>query len=249
MKNRSKKNLVRPFTLNRLADLVHLASVNCSITAADVEQAMLVTRDRAKELIKQAEEMKLIKKKGYQYRSTSLGTDFFESFKSGDHNKLDITLSQYPPYHRIKQILSTKSADMSELKNTCGLTEVAVEIIIRLLKYVRDDLDSINEKYFFRKQDLPEFKVFFEILKKVYHDMTGFPQWGCPKDYIRVDKIATNVCNELRISVHQFSELLDEAIDTSVIEVHSEISSFQFLPFMPQKINPKSYQKCYLKLR
>jgi len=242
--------LVRPFTLSRLADIIHLAQAPQGITSDDVEEAMMVTRDRAVELVRQAEEMKLIRPDGSRYYSTNLGSVFFEALRNDDNTKLDNTLSEYPPYLKVRTILSEKSADMAELKGETELTEVAIEIVLRLLRYVHDDLCCINERFFLRVKELPEDKCFLSAVRKTYSELRGCAQWGCPEYFIRVDRIASRVCGELRLPIDDFAKLLNKTMNTSPhIEVHSEVASYQFMPFSRRKLDPKSYRKCYMRLK
>lgn len=242
--------MVRPFTLSRLADVIRLARTANGLTSDDLEEAMMVTRDRAVELIRQAEEMKLIKAYGSSYHSTSLGNDFFEALKNDDSVKLDNTLSEYSPYLKVKSILSERSVSVGDLKRETGLTEVAIEIVLRLLHYVRDDLCSINEEFFLRTNEMPEVKSFLSAVKRTYLELSGCTQWGCPKNFIRVDRVATHVCAALRLSLDDFAKLLDKTIESSsFIEIHSEVASYQFMPFSRLKLNPTSYRRCYMRLR
>jgi hypothetical protein len=209
----------------------------------------MVTRDRAVELLKQAEEMKLVKLDGCLYYSTNLGNSFFEALKNDDRIRLDNILSEYTPYLAIKNVLSERSADITELKKITGLTEVAIEIVLRLLQYVRDDLCSMDEKFFIRTNELPELKDFLSSIKRAYLEINSRAQWGCPKEFIRVDKIAGFVCVELRLSIDDFSKLLDEVLKYScMLEMHSEVVGYQFIPF-GGKLNPASYRGCYIRLR
>jgi hypothetical protein len=242
--------LVRPFTLSRLADLVHLAQTLHGITADHVEDAMMVTTDRAVELIKQAEEMKLIAPDGFLYHSTSLGNEFFESFRNCDNGRLDNVLCQYAPYLQVKKTLSEMSADVAELKTQTGLTEVAIEIVLRLLHYTRSDFCCVNERYFLRTKELPDCTSFLSTVRKIYSELSSYAQWGCSKNYIRVDRIASRVCSELRLSFDDFAGLLDTVTNTSsLVELHSEVASYQFIPFSQRGLDPKSYRKTYLRLR
>jgi hypothetical protein len=227
-----------------------LAQTLQGITADHVEDAMMVTADRAMELIKQAEEMKLIKPDGFLYCSTSLGNDFFESFRNCDNGRLDNVLCEYAPYLRIKKTLSETSANVAELRRQTGLTEVAIEIVLRLLHYIRDDFCCINERYFLRTKELPDCTSFLSTVRKIYSELSSYTQWGCSKDFIRVDRIASRVCSELRLSIDDFAGLLDRAMNTSSpVELHSEVASYQFIPFSQRGLDPKSYRKSYLRLR
>jgi hypothetical protein len=242
--------MVRPFTLGRLADIIRLARVFNGISSDHVENAMMVTRDRAVELLKQAAEMKLVRVDGSLYHSTSLGSAFFEALKSNDRTKLDNILSEYPPYFLVKNVLLERSADIKELKKITGLTEVAVEIILRLLRYVRDDFYSMHEKFFIRLKHQPDTMKFHTTLRNIYKEINRKMQWGQPKEYIRLDKIASNVCTELRISIDDFSSLLSQLLESSFgIEIHSEVAGYQFIPFSRRKLNPSLFRKCYLRLR
>jgi hypothetical protein len=242
--------LVRPFTLGRLADVIRLTRVFQGITSDHVEEAMMVTRDRAVELLKQAEEMRLIKPDGFLYYSTSLGNAFFEALKNDDRMRLDDVLSGYAPYNTIKNILSRRSANIAELKKMTGLTEVATEIVLRLLQYVHDDFCSVNEEFFLRAKELPNLAEFLSSTRRAYQELNNYTQWGCSKDFVRLDKIAGYVCQELRLSADDFSRLLNEALkSSSFLEVHSEVVGYQFLPFAPRKLNSTSYRRCYIRLR
>lgn len=224
--------------------------MSSGITPEVVEEAMIVSRDRAVELLKQAEEMKLIRLDGSLYYSTALGNAFFESFKNDDRTKLDTIFCEYPPYLRIKSILSQKSVSITELKKDTGLTEVAVEIILRLLQYVCDDFCIMNETFFLRTKELPTVETFLSILRKTYLELNTHRQWGCSKGFIRVDKIAEHVCMELRLSLGDFSRLLNDSLRScSPIEMHSEVAGYQFLPFLRLQLSPRSFRRCYMILR
>ena len=242
--------MVRPFTISRLADLIRLAQAKRGLTSGIVEEAMMVTRNRAVELLKQAEEMKLLRVEGSRYCSTYSGNAFFEAVKSNDRVKLDNILSEYHPYLIIKDVLSQRSADLKELKQSTGLSAVAIEIVLRLLRYVSDDLYSMNEKFFLRTKNLPDLDEFTLAVRRAYEELNRLVRWGQPKKFIRVDKIAGRTCGELRLSVDDFSRLLEKALEShSFIEVHSEIASYQFMPFARLRINPGCFRKCFLRLR
>ena len=242
--------MVRPFTLSRLADLIRLAQGYHGITSDIVEEAMMVTRNRAVELLKQAGEMKLLRVEGPTYYSTNLGNAFFEAVKNNDRVKLDNILSEYSPYFSIKDILSQQSANLKGLKKATGLSEVAIEIVLRLLRYVSDDLYSMNERFFLRTKNLPDLPEFVSTIRRAYEELNRVMRWGQPKKFIRVDKIAGRTCGELRLSVDDFSQLLERALEScSFVEVHSEVASYQFMPFARRRINPGSFRKCYLRLK
>lgn len=210
----------------------------------------MVTRNRAVELLKQAEEMKLLRAEDSTYYSTKLGNAFFEAVKNNDRVKLDNILSEYSPYFVIKDMLSQRSANLKELKKVTGLSEVAIEIILRLLRYVSDDLYYMNERFFLRTKNLPDLPEFVSTIRRTYKELNRVMRWGQPKNFIRIDKIAGRTCGELRLSVDDFSRLLEKALGScSFAEVHSEIASYQFMPFARRTIKPGSFRKCYLRLK
>lgn len=242
--------MVRPFTLGRLTDIIRLSRACHGISSGHVEEAMMVTESRAVELLKQAEEMKLLRVDGSLYYSTRLGSSFFEALKNNDRAELDNILSEYPPYFIVKSVLLERSADTNELKNITDLTEVAIEIILRLLQYIRDDFYSLNERFFIKSNNSPDLGKFLKSVKKIYKKLNREMRWGRPKEFIRVDKIAMNVCPELRISIDDFSTLLNQLSESYIhIDIHSEGAGYQFIPFSPRKFSPSSFRKCYLRLR
>lgn len=241
--------MVRPFTLGRLADVIRLTRAYRGIASDHIEEAMMVTRSRAIELLKQAEDMKLVKLDGCMYYSTSLGNAFFEALKNSDRERLDNIFSEYSPYFAVKDVLSSRSATTSELKKMTGLTEVAIEIVIRLLQYTSDDLCSMDEKFFLRARELPSVDAFLLTIRRIYLEFNNHTQWGCPKDFIRLDKIAGHVCTEMRLSLDDFSRLLDKALESrSLLEVHSEVTGYQFMPFASRKLSPTAYRRSYMRM-
>jgi len=241
---------MRPFTLSRLVDVVRLARSLRGMRVDDVEEAMMVNRDRAVELLSQAEEMKLLRRDGELYYSSSLGNMFFEAYNNGDRAKLDEVLSQYPPYSTVKNVISKKGVSVEELKSLTNLTEVAVEIILRLLQHTCDNLCFMGEKVFLSVKELPELSEFYSTLREAYFELSKGSQWGCSNSFIRVDKIAVSVCQELRLSMDDFSKMLNKLIGSNVaVDLHSEGISYDFLPFADRRINPASYRKCYIRLR
>jgi len=242
--------VVRPFTLGRLADLIRLAKVSRGITVDDVEGALMVSHGRALELLKQAEEMKLLKVDGSVYLPTSLGSAFFEAVNSGNREKLDYIFGEYSPYLTVKNVLLKQSASLADLKRLTGLNEVAIEIILRLLQYIRDDILCINEKFFIRNKEKTNLDDFVTSVSKAYKEINKRMQWGKRKVFIRLDKIASHVCCELCISIGDFSMLLGKALEHyPQLEVYSEVISFQFLPFYHPRIPSTKLSKCYLYLR
>jgi hypothetical protein len=241
--------MVRPFTLGRLADVIRLSRAYRGITSEHVEEAMIVTKDRAIELLKQAEDMKLIKLDGLLFHPTILGNAFFEALRNDDRTKLDNIFGEYQPYRAMKNIISVRSASIAELKQTMGLTEVGVEIILRLVQYVSDDLCCVNERFYLRTKELPKLSSFSSSVQKVYSECCSYTQWGCSRDFVRLDKIAGCVCAELRLSLDDFSKLLEEASECGAwLEIHSEVAGYEFMPFSSRKLNPASYRKCYVRL-
>ena len=241
---------MRPFTLSRLADVVRLVKVYRGVRVEDIEEAMIISKDRALELLKQAEEMKLIRRDGELFYTTSLGNVFFEAYIRGDRAKLDEVLDEYPPYFAVKSILSQRSVSLDELKDLTNLTEVAVEMILRLLQHTCDNLCFMGEKVFLSVKELPELAEFYSALRKVYFEFSKCSKWGCSNPFIRVDKIAVSVCQELRLSMDDFSKLLDKLMRSNVrVDLHSEGMSQAFVPFVNIRIKPSHYRKCYIRLR
>jgi len=241
---------MRPFTLSRLVDVVRLARAFHGARVEDVEEALMVNRDRAVDLLSQAEEMKLLRRDGELYYSTILGNMFFEAYSSGDRAKLDEVLNQYPPYFAVKSIVSKESVSVDELKSLTNLSEVAVEMILRLLQYTCDNLCFMGEKVFLSVKELPELAEFYSALRKAYFELSKSSQWGCSNSFIRVDKIAVLVCQELRLSMDDFSKMLNKLIESNAaVDLHSEGISYDFLPFADRRVNPASYRKCYIRLR
>jgi hypothetical protein len=241
---------MRPFTLSRLVDVVRFTRALHGARVEDVEEAMMVNRDRAIDLLSQAEEMKLLRRDGELYYSTILGNTFFEAYINGNRAKLDEVLNEYKPYYAVKSVISQKSVGVDELKVLTNLTEVAVEIILRLLQYTCDNLCFMNGKVFLSVKELPELAEFYSALRKAYFELSKGSQWGCSNSFIRVDKIAVSVCQELRLSMDDFSKMLNKLIGSNVaVDLHSEGISYDFLPFADRRINPASYRKCYIRLR
>ena len=241
---------MRPFTLGRLVDVVRLVRAFRGVSVEDVEEAMMINKDRATELLKQAEEMKLIKRDGELYYSTGLGNAFFEAYNRGDRAKLDEVLNEYPPYFAVKSIISQKSVSIEELRSLTNLTEVAVEMILRLLQYTCDNLCFMGEKVFLSVKDLPKLNEFYSVLKKVYFELSRSSQWGCSNSFIRVDKVAVLVCQELRLTMDDFSTMLDKLIESGArVDLHSEGMSYAFVPFANRRINPSSFKRCFICLR
>jgi hypothetical protein len=241
---------MRPFSLGRLVDVVRLVRAYHGARVEDVEEALMVSRDRAVELLGQAEEMRLLRRDGELYYPTNLGNVFFEAYNSGDRAKLDDVLSGYKPYFAVKSIIAQKSVSVDELKVLTNLTEVAVEMILRLLQYTCDNLCFMGEKVFLSVKELPELLEFYSALRMVYFELSKSSQWGCSKSFIRVDKIAVSVCQELRLSMDDFSKMLDKLVGSNVpVDLHSEGMSYDFIPFADRRINPASYRRCYIRLR
>jgi len=163
---------MRPFTLSRLVDVVRLVRALHGARVEDVEEALMVNRDRAVDLLSQAEEMKLLRRDGELYYSTILGNTFFEAYINGDRAKLDEVLNEYKPYYAVKSIISQKSVSVDELKVLTNLTEVAVEMILRLLQYTCDNLCFMNGKVFLSVRELPELAEFYSALRKVYFELS-----------------------------------------------------------------------------
>jgi len=241
---------MRPFTLSRLVDVVRLARALRGARVEDVEEAMMVNRDRAVDLLSQAEEMKLLRRDGDLYYSTILGNTFFEAYINWDRAKLDEVLNEYKPYYAVKSIISQKSVSVDELKVLTNLTEVAVEMILRLLQYTCDNLCFMDEKVFLSVKELPKLSEFYSVLKKAYFELGKISQWGCSNFFIRVDKVAVLVCQELRLSMDDFSKMLNKLVESGVrLDLHSEGMSYAFIPFANRGINPSSYRRCYIRLR
>lgn len=241
---------MRPFTLGRLADIIRLVRAFRGASVEDIEVAMMINKNRAVELLKQAEEMRLIRREGNLYYSTSLGNIFFEAYNRGDRAKLDEVLSTYQPYFVVKSIISQKSVSIEELKKLTNLTEVAVEMILRLLQYTCDNFCFVNEKVFLSVKELPELNEFYSSIKKAYFELSKNTQWGCSNPFIRVDKIAALVCQELRLTMDDFSKMLNKLIISDVrLDLYSEETGYKFIPFTNQRIDPPTYKKCYIRLR
>jgi len=211
---------------------------------------MMVTESRAVELLKQAEDMKLVKVDGFLYHSTVMGKTFFEALNNNHRTRLDNILSEYPPYYAVKSVLLEKSVDIHELKGITGLTEVAVEVILRLLRYIRDDFHSLDEKIFIESNNPLDLGRFLRSVRKAYKRLNRELRWGRPKEFVRVDIIAMNICPELRISIDDFSTMLSQLSESHVgIDIHSEVTGYQFMPFSSRKLRPSSFRKSYLRLR
>lgn len=243
-------NDLRPFTLGRIVDVIRLVRALHRASVESVEEAMMINKERAAELLKQAEEMKLIRRDGELYHSTILGNSLFEAYNRGDKAKLDEVLNEYPPYFAVKSIISQKSVSIEELKSLTNLTEVAVEMILRLLQYTCDNLCFMDEKVFLSVKELPKLSEFYSVLKKVYLELCKSSQWGCSNSFIRVDKVAVLVCQELRLTMDDFSKMLNKLIESGDhVDLHSEGMSYAFIPFANRGINPSSFRRCYIRLR
>lgn len=240
--------MVRPFTLTRLIDLLRLIRVYKKVEPELVADSMMTSKDRALELLRQAEDMGFIVHNDHKYSMTRIGYEFFEAFKNNDRERLDELLSRYPPYLCIKNILSKRSASLSELSEITGLTEVSVETIIRLMRYTCDDLCTVAGKFYLRRNELPSLKHFIEILKQVYKELNT-NLWGCPKEFIRMDQVARRVCMELRLKMVDFSRLLKEAQRRyRFIEVYSEGTGFDFLPYHA-RFSLSNHRRCFIRIR
>lgn len=241
---------MRPFTLSRMADLIRLVIAFDAVKPEAVEEAMMITRNRAVELLKQAEDMGFLRVEGYKYYSTGLGNSFREAFRNNDRLKIDNILSKYDPYFAVKEILTQQSSSMKQIKEETGLNEVTVEIILRLLRYIRDDFHSLGDRFFIEPEDMPSLGRFVTTVMKAYHEINNKAQWGQPRQFVRLDKVAGKTCGELRIPLSTFLRFLEKALATSsTIEVHSEAAGFQFIPFANRRIAPNSSRFYYMRVR
>jgi hypothetical protein len=150
----------------------------------------------------------------------------------------------------VKDIISQRSVSIDELKQLTNLTEVAVEMILRLLEYTCDNLCFVRGKVFLSTEEPPKLTEFYSVLRDVYTKLSKESKWGCSNSFIRVDKIAVLVCQELRLSMDDFSKMLDKLMTSDFpIDLHSEGASYEFIPFVNRRINPSSYRRCYIHLR
>ena len=233
-----------------MADLVQLARLCGGITPQDVEKSIMTTHERTIELLKQCEEMNILAIHKHKYIPTSLGIRFYEAFKRNDKEALDDVFSKYTPYYLVKELLSKRSMSISELQEETGFTIVEIEVILRLLRYIRTDLYVIGEKYFLGRKELPSQNAFISVLHHTFAELSKHKMWGRSKGFIRVDRIARKVCQELRISLTDFSNLLEKVLDSSdYIEIHSEKTGFAFIPFSNKRISSSSLHRYYIYLR
>jgi hypothetical protein len=150
----------------------------------------------------------------------------------------------------VKSIISQRSVSIDELKKLTNLTEVAVEMILRLLHYTCDNLCFMDEKVFLSVKDLPKLNDFYTVLRDIYIQLSKGSKWGCSNSFIRIDKIAVLVCQELRLSMDDFSNTLNKLmISDFPVELYSEGMSYEFIPFSNRRINASSYRRCYIRLR
>ena len=243
-------NKMRPFTMSRILDLLRLARTNRKVTPEHAMRAMMVSQDRALELLEQAKDMGFIKKESeIQYSILKKGGKFFESAKTNDKTTMDYILSEYHPYYLVKSQLIKESGNIDEIKIKTGLNEVEVEIILRLLKYIRDDLCVSNEKYYISRKEPLNPSHFLEALKEAYYELNRKSIWGRKKRYVRTDEIARLICTKILITPQNFSTLLEKASkENSMFEISYEKSGDAFFP-PPSPFRRKSLQDCYITIR
>ena len=141
---------------------------------------------------------------------------------------MDYILSEYHPYNLVKSYLIKKSASINELKIKTGLNEVEVEIILRLIKYVRNDLYTSNEKYYISRKEAISQSLFLKALKEAYCEINRKSLWGRRKHYIRADEIARLVCTSIMITPQNFLTLLEATKEDTTLEIYYEKSGDAF---------------------
>ena len=216
---------MRPITPQLLLEVLRLARYSRCISPETVQRALLVSWDRSREVLNQMESMGLVttNEKGYQLsdRGVKLLSASIDENLQGVHR----IFLEYPPYAIVYEGLKKRGATVSEIAQHTGMSNVAADIILRLIGWTHPELTKnphTGRYYLASKERLSE-EEFFKVLHESYKELSAPSSFRMRKLYVKISILRGFVCERLGIAKDVFDGLLRQTLSKQ--SDHIELAS------------------------
>jgi len=205
MKHNLKHFLMRPITFECMYEV--LTALSSPAMLEELSRKCGFMPNRAKEVVRQVEEMGLVKLSERGYVLTSEGRRFVEAAEEGDHSTLHEILMGYRPYREFfNRLLSSGAVRIHDLCRELGISMVAADVLIRLMRKVGVKVIRNERGECYLERDFVEYYKFEETLLDSYSEILHADR--VPRSYVSIPDLRRAVKERLRITDEAFDKLL-----------------------------------------
>lgn len=203
---------MRPITPQLLLEVLRLARYSRCISPETIEKALLVSWNRSREVLSQMESMGLITTNEKGYQLSDLGIKLLSASIDENLQGAHRIFLGYPPYAIVYEGLKKRGATVSEIAQHTGVSNVAADIILRLIGWAHPELtkNPYTGRYYLASKERLSEEEFFKVLHEAYKELSAPSYFGMRRLYIRISILRNYVCERLGLNKKTFNKLLGE---------------------------------------
>jgi len=173
----------------------------------ELKNELEFSRNRIRELLRQAHEMGLVTVRGESVELTPLGSDFLEAYVEEDYRRIHEILSAYYPYRVVFQLVDEGVRSLGELAERSGLSAMAADSLVRIVRKVREHSSNRGELSI-RPRPLT-YRDFVKELERAYRERT-MRQFG--SKYVKIGVLRRELWRKLGITKETFEKFFERYI-------------------------------------
>lgn len=241
---------MRPITPRLLLEILRLARCNPGISPEKVRRALLISRDRCKEVLNQMESMGLMLSNGSGYQSSDLGVNILRSSINEDFQEIHKILLHYPPYTAVYNQLQRKSLTLNEIAHHAKMSKVAADIVLRLIGWTHPQLtrNSQTGRYYIASDETVSEEEFLSVLFETYSNLSAPSSFGMRRLYVKISTLRALVCERLGITQNVFDELLRRVASELSDRIELVSAPTVGVSEKPFTINPRGKHYYYIRI-
>ena len=244
---------MRPITPQLITETLRLMRCTARVSAEKLQKALMISKDRSREILNQMSEMALITDEGGGFKIADLGIILFQASLENNFKSIHRIFSRYPPYVDVYARLKKGAVKIDKLSSELGMSRVAVDVILRLIDWAAPDLtrNPHTDRYYLADGNTVRESEFIKILSEVYEDLSAPSYFGMRRLYIAIPTLRNYVCERLGINKQNFNFHLTNAINSRAGEI--ELASASNLDIskkgqQPFYLNPRGRPYFYIRI-
>jgi predicted transcriptional regulator len=203
---------MRPLSFEKMCEV--LLALETPSTLDELARKCGFTPARAKEVLRQLEEMELIESFDGRFRLSENGKRFLQAFEEGDYTRMHAILLNFKLYREFFEILLSKSAvKIHEVCKELNINMLTLDILVRLLRKVNIKV-VCNKEECYLERDSMEYYRFEKELLNAYFELVRTSK--VPALHVSIPRLRELVKEKLKISDEAFDKLFREFVRNHV---------------------------------
>jgi len=190
-----------------------------------LQQALMLSEERSREILNQLEKMSLITENNDLYAITQLGIDLLNASLDENLEAIHQILYHYTPYANAFETIKRGAATINELSKELGMSRVSIDILLRLINWSIPNLvrNIQTDRYYISSTVALDEEEFRKTLFEIYRQLSAPSFFGMSRRYVEIPIIREYVCERLAISHQTFDNTFSGIANTlrEIIELAS----------------------------